>query len=227
MEIKHTKNQLEILRYLNFIYNQKEPIKIGLTHLSSGFKIKNITSLNAFLVKERLVLNKGNKMNPLFVWDTIKPNINMVALLEDKCIVQARIRQRNNTIKKFGSRKNLVTITRQSVHKFFKDNNQSEDLADKFIKYYSANNWTQKNGNKVKNWKLVAKNNWFKNAEKTNTETTLEMPDEFWADIKPEVKTKEESSNFIETISEITALNGRLNTEIRKLKENQGMIIEE
>ncbi len=42
----------------------------------------------------------------------------------------------------------------------------SEQMAKNAFAYYSENNWRDKNGTEVKNWKLKLRNNWFKDEHK-------------------------------------------------------------
>lgn len=51
------------------------------------------------------------------------------------------------------------------VH-FFQENGYSGKLAEQFYNYYSKQDWRDKNGKVVKNWKNKAKNTFFKNSSK-------------------------------------------------------------
>jgi hypothetical protein len=53
-------------------------------------------------------------------------------------------------------------ITVDEVVNYFKENGYKEESARNFFNYYSSAEWKDSNGNEVKNWKLKAKQVWFK-----------------------------------------------------------------
>ena len=62
-----------------------------------------------------------------------------------------------------------------SVKSFFKENGFPESLAITAFNYYSSNDWKDKNGNKVKNWKQKMHGVWFKEENKIKDTSVIKM----------------------------------------------------
>lgn len=68
----------------------------------------------------------------------------------------------NKQSKQINKIKNIKEITLSDVINYFKDNGYTESSATMFYNYYSASDWIDSKGNKVKNWKQKAIGVWFK-----------------------------------------------------------------
>lgn len=68
--------------------------------------------------------------------------------------------------KKRGTKKRTLPESIEEVKAFFKEYGFSEELAEKFWKSYSVNNWCDGKNNPVVNWKQKAINVWFKPEDK-------------------------------------------------------------
>jgi hypothetical protein len=62
-----------------------------------------------------------------------------------------------------------------SVKEYFKENGYSESIAIKAFNYYSSNDWKDKNGNKVKNWKQKMHGVWFTEENKKKDPSIIKM----------------------------------------------------
>jgi hypothetical protein len=74
--------------------------------------------------------------------------------------------------KKRGTKKRTLPESIEEVKAFFKEYGFSEELAEKFWKSYSVNNWCDGKNNPVVNWKQKAINVWFKPEDKIDAKAT-------------------------------------------------------
>ena len=63
----------------------------------------------------------------------------------------------------------FIPPTNAAVAEYFTEKGYSLDSANKFYDYYSAADWKDRDGNKVKNWKQKAIGVWFRDENKIKT----------------------------------------------------------
>lgn len=101
---------------------------------------------------------------------------------------------KNNILprKPIKKKKEFTPPSLDEIKKYFTENEYSEELAIKFLKYYEAGNWTYVKDGKivaVKNWKQKAQSSWFKFNPKT-PKPTITPASKNEDDIFTEMRTK-------------------------------------
>ena len=77
---------------------------------------------------------------------------------------------------KLNKREEVAAPSLEMVLDYFKDNGYREQAARNAYEYYADNDWHDKNGNPVKNWKMKIRNNWFKDEDKIKRRVLLQHP---------------------------------------------------
>ena len=222
-----TENQLQILYFLKEFYDRGN-WSIGLSSASKEFRFKNRTAVTTTMLKNKILINKGTNTRPCYSWNTIKPNIEMVRKLEEEADKYCKSLAKDN--KERNSKKSKIKkvdvhreLKNQLIYDFFIENRETKQFADKFINYYESRNWIQKNGNKVINWKNVARNNWFGRDLSNNyyfSEVDNQKMKDFYNEDLP--LTNNESNNdkkMKEQIENILNTNKQQTKEIESLKK--------
>ena len=94
--------------------------------------------------------------------ELINNNIDLISLNLEKWILQ-ELEENSNPILRRPKIEEFVD--------FFKSNGYTELSAENAWHYYVENNWKDKSGKQVKNWKIKVRNNWFKPYNKSEEET--------------------------------------------------------
>ncbi len=165
---------LHILRYVNdknpvsndLIINLAfEPIKQQLKRdLVKWDKFKEKQSENGKLGGRPK--SQINPNNPSLISESQKSlnvSVNVNDNVNDNVTVNDNV---NNVVVDSKKKRHLPQPILNEVKTYFKDNGYPESLATKFYNNYNENNWHNKEGVKIINWKQTACTIWFKEEDK-------------------------------------------------------------
>ena len=142
--------------------------------------IYNVTGNSGSIEKDRVLNDIGAPKS--FWWMSTRTGyivmvkrgvykINLDKIREEKikdfAEVGAKVaKEVTNYNEKMKSNKDSFTPpAKEEVMEYFSENRFPKGLGEQFYNHYNKTNWKQNKGNKIKNWKLVAQNVWFKNNE--------------------------------------------------------------
>ena len=154
------------LKFFTKRLNEEEiaELKMVLTQNSNGYQIdwvvESIEKRRAYS-KSRRQNREGNKDKICKTYDSHMEN--EIEIENEEEIVTKKKRKL----------KIFIPPQLEEVKTYFKDNEYSEQLAEKFFNSYSVNDWKDSNDKPVKNWKQKAINVWFKEENKTDLSKSI------------------------------------------------------
>ena len=153
--IEYSKNQ-----YSSNIIALKENDKALYKALDKA-QTKHYTKHEQSTIQSNDTINKLLNIEHINI-ELINNNIDLISLNLEKWILQ-ELEENSNPILRRPKIEEFVD--------FFKSNGYTELSAENAWHYYVENNWKDKSGKQVKNWKIKVRNNWFKPYNKSEEET--------------------------------------------------------
>jgi len=140
-------------------------------HEATGISEQSIrTCLNRLKSTNEITIQSTNNFSIITIcnFDTYQLDKNKLTnkstneLTPDQPTTNQQLTTNNKSNKAKKTKKDIIYPILDDVIQFFKDNGYSEFGARKCFQYYVEGNWTDRNGDKVINWKQKMRNNWFK-----------------------------------------------------------------
>ena len=127
---------------------------------------KHYTKHEQITIQSNDTINKLLNIEHINI-ELINNNIDLISLNLEKWILQ-ELEENSNPILRRPKIEEFVN--------FFKSNGYTELSAENAWHYYVENNWKDKSGKQVKNWKIKVRNNWFKPYNKPEEEIKTQQP---------------------------------------------------
>lgn len=122
--------------------------KIGYISISENENYGPIGVIETFKEHQRIDRANSSKLKDYYSTNTRRT-------LDERSTPEGKGRERK------GKGKEFIPPTLEEVKEYFKENEYSEQAAEKMFKSYSVADWHDSKGNKIKNWKQKSINIWF------------------------------------------------------------------